>query len=56
MTNHEAIRTMPAEELAEFLEDLENFDNPDHEWKSRIQPILPFDDWEEWLKREAIYG
>lgn len=56
MTNLDAIRAMSAEELAEFLEDLENFDNPYHEWKSKLQPILPFDNWEEWLKREAIYG
>lgn len=56
MTNLNAIRAMPAEELATFLEDVENYDNPDHEWRSEIQPVLPFDSWEDWLKREAIHG
>lgn len=56
MTNLDVIKAMPAEELATFLEDVENYDNSNYEWRSKIQPILPFDSWEEWLKREAIYG
>lgn len=56
MTNLNVIRAMPAEELATFLEDVENYDNPDYEWRSEIQPVLPFDSWEDWLKREAIHG
>ena len=56
VTNFDVIREMSADELAEFIEDLAEFDNPNHEWKSKIQPILPFEDWESWLNREAIYG
>lgn len=56
MTNFDVIREMSADELAVFLEDLENFDNPNHGWRSKIQPILPFEDWESWLNREAVYG
>ena len=54
--NRDIIREMSAEELATFLEDVENFDNPYHEWKSCIEPRLPFESWEDWLKREAIHG
>lgn len=53
-TNLDAIRAMSADELAEFLEDMTNFDNPDYKWKSRLMPLLPFEDWKDWLERRAI--
>ena len=55
-TNIDVIRRMSAYELTIFLSDIFNYDNPDHEWVSKVQPPLPFESWEDWLKREAIYG
>ncbi|MBR1904890.1 MAG: hypothetical protein IJ819_00305 [Clostridiales bacterium] len=55
-TNFAVIRGMSEGELAQFLEDLEKFDDPNHEWKSELMPILPFEDWSSWLNREANYG
>lgn len=55
-TNLDVLKTMSADEFAIFMEDAENFDNPDWEWKSRIQPPLPFDTWSDWLNKEAEYG
>ena len=54
--NRDIVRAMSDDMLAEFLEDVENFDNPDHEWKSCLEPHLPFESWEDWLNREAIHG
>lgn len=54
-TNFRAIKNMDEEELSTFLEDVANYDNPDHEWHSHIEPLLPFEDWREWLNRRVIY-
>ena len=55
-TNSEALRSMTDDELADFLEGLENYDNPNYQWKSNLMPLLPFEDWKDWLERRAIYG
>lgn len=55
-TNLDALQKMDAEEFATFIEDVMNYDNPDWEWRSMIEPPLPFESWNDWLYREAAYG
>ena len=55
-TNLGAIRKMSVEEFEVLAEDIVNYDNPDHEWKSKIAPPLPFEGWGAWLERRASYG
>ena len=52
-TNIEAIRKMNFEEFEILAEDIVNYDNPDHEWKSKIAPPLPFEGWGSWLERRV---
>jgi len=52
-TNLDVIRVMSADELAEFIEDLAEFDNPNHEWRCKLCPALPFETWRDWLERRA---
>lgn len=52
-TNLDVIRAMSADELAEFIEDLAEFDNPNHEWRCKLCPALPFESWKDWLERRA---
>lgn len=54
-TNLDEIRDMSAEELGQLLEDLTHYDDTDYEWKSNLMPLLPFEDWTDWLNRRAIY-
>lgn len=55
-TNLQAIKNMDSKELARFITDLTHYDDTDYEWKSNLTPLLPFEDWEDWLNRRAIYG
>lgn len=55
-TNIEVLKKMSVEEFSTFVEDVMNYDNPDWEWKSRLLPPLPFEDWSSWLDRRAIYA
>lgn len=55
-TNLQALQKMDAEELARFITDLTHYDDTDYEWKSNLMTLLPFEDWEDWLNRRAIYG
>lgn len=55
-TNLQALQKMDAEELAQFITDLTHYDDIDYEWKSNLTPLLPFEDWKDWLNRRAIYG
>ena len=52
-TTLDIIRSMSADELAELIEDMVEFDNPNHEWKSKLCPALPFESWKDWLERRA---
>ena len=54
-TNLDALQKMDAEEFATFIEDVMNYDNPDWEWRSNLQPCLPFSTCQDWLRMEAIY-
>jgi hypothetical protein len=54
--NIDVIRSMCSYKLMIFLNDVFNYENPNHEWASEIQPPLPFESWEDWLLREANYG
>jgi hypothetical protein len=47
---------MDADEFATFIDDVMNYDNPDWEWKSNLLPLLPFEDWRDWLDRRAMYA
>ena len=55
-TNLQAIKNMDSKELARFITDLTHYDDTDYKWKSNLTPLLPFEDWEDWLNRRAIYG
>lgn len=55
-TNLQALQKMDAEELARFITDLTHYDDIDYEWKSNLTPLLPFEDWRDWLGRKAVYG
>lgn len=55
-TNLQAIKNMDSKELAQFITDLTHYEDTEYEWKSNLTPLLPFEDWEDWLNRRAIYG
>lgn len=55
-TNLEALQKMDADEFATFMDDVMNYDNPDWEWKSNLLPLLPFEEWRDWLDRRAMYA
>ena len=55
-TNRDALQKMSIEEITTFIDDVSNYDNPEHVWKSRLKPALPFETWKDWLDREADYG
>lgn len=52
-TNLDTIKELPKEDFCKFIEDIINYDNPDFEWQSKIQPPLPFESWRDWLERSA---
>ena len=54
VTNMRMIRRMSITEMTMLLRDIENFDNPDYEWQSIIDPPLPFESWGMWLDRQWI--
>lgn len=56
ITNYQAIQDMSKEELGLFLTDMEHYTDANYEWQSKLTPLLPFEDWEDWLNRRAIYG
>ena len=57
VTNYQAIKNMSEDEMAQFLDDIAHYDNPEYEgWKSNLTPLLPFEDWRDWLGRKAVYG
>lgn len=53
-TNFEVIKNMDDEELSILMEDLTHYDDVDYEWRSKLSPLLPFEDWKDWLNRRAI--
>lgn len=55
-TNLQALQKMDAKELGLLLTDIEHYDDENHQWHSNLTPLLPFEDWEDWLNRRAIYG
>lgn len=55
MTNYQVIQNMTREELSVLLADLEHYTDVNYEWQSKLTPLLPFEDWADWLDRKAIY-
>ena len=53
-TNLEIIRNMDDEELSILMDDLTHYDDVNYEWRSKLSPLLPFEDWKDWLNRRAI--
>ena len=46
------IKALSKEDFITFIDDLINYDNPEYEWQSKIEPPLPFESFEDWLFRE----
>lgn len=54
MKNFDEIKKMDPDKLAVFLTDMAHYEDIDYKWKSGLMPLLPFEDWGDWLDREAI--